>query len=94
VLELDHHCPWSSKCIGAGNIQPFRYFLGFLLLHCVFTGVVSGCRPQCALACTRTRATHALSLTHTHAQLTPTHLARTQTFFVWLVTKGVGAASS
>jgi hypothetical protein len=39
VRELDHHCPWSGKCIGAGNIAPFRAFLGLLLLHAALTGM-------------------------------------------------------
>jgi hypothetical protein len=50
VRELDHHCPWSSKCIGAGNIVAFRWFLGTLLAHCVFTGVV---RSKGGERCTR-----------------------------------------
>jgi hypothetical protein len=41
VRELDHHCPWSGKCIAQGNIIAFRWFLGTLLAHCIFTGVVS-----------------------------------------------------
>ena len=40
VRELDHHCPWSGRCIGTGNIAAFRWFLGLLLAHCIFTGVV------------------------------------------------------
>ena len=24
VEQLDHHCPWSGKCIGKGNIRPFQ----------------------------------------------------------------------
>jgi len=39
VRDLDHHCPWSGKCIGAGNIAPFRAFLGLLLLHAALTGM-------------------------------------------------------
>ena len=23
VLDLDHHCPWTGKCIGAGNQEKF-----------------------------------------------------------------------
>jgi hypothetical protein len=37
VLELDHHCPWSSKCIGAGNIRFFNAFIATLCVHSVFT---------------------------------------------------------
>ena len=39
VRELDHHCPWSGKCIGKGNLTAFKTFLGALLLHSAFTGV-------------------------------------------------------
>ena len=27
VEGLDHHCPWSSKCIGRGNMLAFKTFL-------------------------------------------------------------------
>eukprot|EP00347_Sterkiella_histriomuscorum_P004329 403360859 len=27
IEELDHHCPWSSKCIGRGNMLMFKAFL-------------------------------------------------------------------
>ena len=36
VEELDHHCPWSSKCIGRGNICAFNIFIQFLLAQIVF----------------------------------------------------------
>jgi hypothetical protein len=39
VLALDHHCPWSSKCIGKGNIRPFGIFLTLLGVHSLFTVV-------------------------------------------------------
>jgi hypothetical protein len=39
VRDLDHHCPWSGKCIGAGNMLAFKTFLITLLFHCIFTGV-------------------------------------------------------
>ena len=91
VLELDHHCPWSGHCIGKGNLQPFRHFLGFLLVHCVFTGVVSG---WLARRVTCTLPAHSHSPTLTHNSPLPSHLTACQAFFVWLVTKGVGAATS
>lgn len=43
VLELDHHCPWTGKCIGKKNIHFFYLFLvfipisiGFMVLTSVF----------------------------------------------------------
>lgn len=27
VRELDHHCPWTGKCIGVDNLRPFYAFL-------------------------------------------------------------------
>lgn len=27
VLELDHHCPWTGKCVGKDNLRPFYAFL-------------------------------------------------------------------
>ena len=26
IDELDHHCPWMSKCVGKGNMIAFKYF--------------------------------------------------------------------
>lgn len=28
IVNYDHHCPWTSKCIGKGNLM---HFYGFLL---------------------------------------------------------------
>lgn len=28
IMGFDHHCPWTTKCIGSGNLL---YFYGFLL---------------------------------------------------------------
>lgn len=42
IIGYDHHCGWSSKCIGSGNIFAFRIFLysGVIyLLFCVFTSI-------------------------------------------------------
>ena len=33
VLDLDHHCPWTGKCIGRGNIRFFYAFLWMLSAH-------------------------------------------------------------
>ena len=33
VIELDHHCPWTGKCIGKGNIFYFNAFLASLTIH-------------------------------------------------------------
>ena len=34
---FDHHCSWTTKCIGSGNIMEFRSFLGaFFILICYF----------------------------------------------------------
>ena len=27
INEMDHHCPWTSKCIGAGNMNLFYGFV-------------------------------------------------------------------
>ena len=36
VVELDHHCPWSSKCIGKGNDLAFKSFLFALVLQFLY----------------------------------------------------------
>lgn len=41
VLEMDHHCPWTGKCIGKGNIKQFYYFIGSTLLFMILNIVVS-----------------------------------------------------
>ena len=38
IIELDHHCPWTGKCIGRNNL---KYFYGFVWSMCAlifFTG--------------------------------------------------------
>ena len=37
VLELDHHCPWTGKCIGKRNL---KFFYAFLCTLCTHLGVV------------------------------------------------------
>ena len=32
IEEYDHHCPWTSKCIGRGNLIPFYVFVGSTLI--------------------------------------------------------------
>ena len=36
VDEHDHHCPWTSTCVGRGNIILFKLYLGFLMALIVF----------------------------------------------------------
>ena len=33
IEELDHHCPWSSKCIGKNNMSIFLVFTISLCVH-------------------------------------------------------------
>ena len=32
-VGLDHHCPWTGKCIGKGNLTPFFVFVYSLGIH-------------------------------------------------------------
>jgi hypothetical protein len=36
VRDFDHHCPWTSKCIGGGNIIRFYVFLACLPVYLVY----------------------------------------------------------
>ena len=36
VMNNDHHCPWTSKCIGKKNIWIFNCFLVSLFSHIVY----------------------------------------------------------
>jgi len=37
----DHHCPWTGKCIGKGNLYPFYAFLVSTILYLVFCMVTT-----------------------------------------------------
>ena len=41
IEGLDHHCPWSSKCIGSGNIKAFYAFLFSFTIQLVLNLVVA-----------------------------------------------------
>ena len=36
ITGYDHHCPFTGKCIGSGNLFPFRVFLSSILLTFVY----------------------------------------------------------
>lgn len=33
IDEIDHHCPWTGKCIAKRNLSTFYWFLGTLAVH-------------------------------------------------------------
>lgn len=39
IEDYDHHCPWSSKCIGKKNVTWFHAFLGLLFILMVYDAV-------------------------------------------------------
>lgn len=39
VTEYDHHCPWTSKCIGGGNIVRFYIFLAMVPIYLIYVFV-------------------------------------------------------
>jgi len=41
VEGMDHHCPWSGKCIGRKNLRYFYAFLSFLCFHVLFVLVTT-----------------------------------------------------
>eukprot|EP01038_Epipyxis_sp_PR26KG_P016773 gene16773-22952_t len=40
VIELDHHCPWTGKCIGKKTLKTFHYFLYSLTALIIFVVVI------------------------------------------------------
>jgi len=36
IKDYDHHCPWTSKCVGGGNLTWFYAFLAFLAGYLIF----------------------------------------------------------
>lgn len=41
IIGNDHHCPWSSKCIGKNNISMFRLFICSIFSHIGYLTVAS-----------------------------------------------------
>ena len=39
VDDLDHHCPWTGKCIGKRTLFAFHLFLICLSVHILFVVV-------------------------------------------------------
>ena len=42
VIDYDHHCPWTGKCIGGGNLKCFSAFLvstAVFIMYCIIIGV-------------------------------------------------------
>lgn len=39
-LNLDHHCPWTSKCVGYRNVFLFRAFIGFTMMMFMWLVVI------------------------------------------------------
>jgi len=43
VKDYDHHCPWTSKCIGGNNLRRFYIFVGvtpFYIFYYVITFMI------------------------------------------------------
>ena len=47
ISEMDHHCPWTSKCIGAGNT---KLFYGFVVSTLSMILVLMVCMVYTALS--------------------------------------------
>lgn len=46
IRGYDHHCPWTSKCIGEGNIVYFYAFLLTVLVAIVYVILVAGLKTK------------------------------------------------
>ncbi len=42
VIGYDHHCPWTSKCIGKKNLVQFYIFLFYTPIFIVYTAFAFG----------------------------------------------------
>lgn len=40
IMGNDHHCPWTTKCVGKNNILMFKIFLVSLSLYMAFLFVI------------------------------------------------------
>mmetsp|Transcript_7218 Transcript_7218/g.13264 ORF Transcript_7218/g.13264 Transcript_7218/m.13264 type:complete len:138 (-) Transcript_7218:2076-2489(-) len=52
IRGYDHHCPWTGKCIGEGNIYSFHIFVGSLLVSLIMIILTTA---VCLSSLTRTR---------------------------------------
>lgn len=41
IIGNDHHCPWSSKCVGKNNIKMFRIFICSIFTHIGYLTIAS-----------------------------------------------------
>ena len=41
IIGNDHHCPWSSKCVGKKNINMFRLFIFSIFFHIGYLTIAS-----------------------------------------------------
>lgn len=41
IIGYDHHCGWSSKCIGSGNIVTFHIFLYSGVVYLLYGGLTA-----------------------------------------------------
>ena len=41
IIGNDHHCPWSTKCVGKKNIFMFRLFVFSIFFHIIYLTIAS-----------------------------------------------------